>query len=291
MALHAAGTGAEHADLAARWALYPPAVVAMVAAAALFITGWWRLRARGRADLAAASRLLLFAAGLAVLALAVFSPLDPMGEEYLLSAHMLQHLALGDVAPLLVVLAAGGTLGLFVVPRPLLRWAGRDRAARAALRTLGRPSTALVIWTAVTAGWHVPALYELALANRWAHDLEHATMFAAGILVWTAILGTVPRTRMGHGRRALLALAVLAIGMVISQVIFLADPLYSVYVEQPERLFGLTPKADQVQAALMMSAEQILTFGTAAGLLFMAHVERQGQPAGDGASAVHDTDG
>jgi lysylphosphatidylglycerol synthetase-like protein (DUF2156 family) len=80
--------------------------------------------------------------------------------------------------------------------------------------------------------------------------------------------------RMSQARRAVLAISMFAVGMVVSQTLFLADPLYSVYVEQPERLFGLTPKADQVLAAMMMSAEQLLTLGTAAGLLAWAALER-----------------
>jgi putative membrane protein len=274
--LHAAGGGSEHLPLAARWSVDPRVLTAMALSATLFVIGWRRLRSRGRPDLAGYGRMALFAAGMAVVVLAIFSPLDPMGEEYLLSAHMLQHVLLGDVGPLLLVMAMSGTLALFAVPRPVLRTVGRNRPARAVLRVLGKPSTAVVVWVAVTAGWHIPVFYEYALANRWAHDLEHATMFGAGVLIWIAIIGAVPRTRMSRARRAVLAVSILGIGMVISQVLFLADPLYSVYIEQPERLFGLSPKADQVQAALLMSAEQILTFGTAAGLLLIAHVERVG---------------
>jgi len=71
------------------------------------------------------------------------------------------------------------------------------------------------------------------------------------------------------------------VGMVVSQAIFLADPLYDVYVNQPERLFGLTPKGDQVRASMLMTADQILTLGTAAGVLLWTHVERAAEIAHD----------
>lgn len=285
-ALHAGGEASGHADLAGRWSVDPLPLAAAALAAVLFALGWRRLRRRGRADLAGGGRAALFAAGLAVALLALFSPLDPIGEEYLLSGHMLQHVLLGDVAPLLLVLGLSGTLALFVVPRPLLRAVGRNRPARAVLRFVTRPSTAVVVWIAVMAGWHVPALFEYALAHRWAHDLEHATMFLAGFLLWLHVAGAIPRARMSHGRRAALAVGMVAVGMVISQTIFIADPLYSVYVEQPERLLGLSPKADQVRAAMLMTTEQILTLGVAAALLLWTHVERAEQQAREDMAAA-----
>jgi putative membrane protein len=285
-ALHAGGEASGHADLAGRWSVDPLPLAAAALAAVLFALGWRRLRRRGRADLAGGGRAALFAAGLAVALLALFSPLDPIGEEYLLSGHMLQHVLLGDVAPLLLVLGLSGTLALFVVPRPLLRAVGRNRPARAVLRFVTRPSTAVVVWIAVMAGWHVPALFEYALAHRWAHDVEHATMFLAGFLLWLHVAGAIPRARMSHGRRAALAVGMVAVGMVISQTIFIADPLYSVYVEQPERLLGLSPKADQVRAAMLMTTEQILTLGVAAALLLWTHVERAEQQAREDMAAA-----
>jgi len=119
---------------------------------------------------------------------------------------------------------------------------------RAVMRTLGRPATAVVVWAAVTIGWHVPAAYDYALEHRWAHDLEHATMLLAGVLVWIQVAGVVPRLRRSPARRAGLALTVFALGFVVSQVLFLSDPLYDVYIDQPERIFGLSPAADQVRA-------------------------------------------
>lgn len=240
----------------------------------LYAVGWRRLRRRGRPDLAGAGRAALFAAGLAVVVLAIVSPLDPIGEEFLFSGHMVQHIMLSDIGPLLLVAGVAGPLGLFVVPRPVLRTVGRRRGLRAAVRLLTRPSTAVVVWIAVMVGWHIPAMFALALENRIVHDLEHASMFVAGMLVWMTLLGAVPRHRLSEGRRAAIAVGLLAVGMVLSQWIFLADPLYDVYADQDERLFGLSPKGDQVRAAMIMSADQLLTLGTAAGLLLWAHVER-----------------
>lgn len=276
IALHA---GHEAVDVAPAyaWTADPLVLGALGAAAVVYAAGRRRLRRRGRPDLAAPPRVAAFAGGLLLMGLALLSPLDELGERYLLTAHMVQHLVLGDLAPLLLVAGVMGPLALFVVPRPALRAAGRSPRARAALRALTRPATALAIWVAVTAGWHVPAAYELALAHRWAHDLEHATMLAAGLLVWVVILGAAPRTAMSPGRRAAFALAVFFAGMVVSLWLFLSGPLYDVYAEQPVRLLGLSPETDQMRAALVMSAEQMLTLLTAAALLLWTHVERMAE--------------
>jgi putative membrane protein len=249
-------------------------LVGALALVILYAQGWLRLRRRGRPDLADGARAAAFGAGIAVIVLAVVSPLDEVGEEYLLSAHMIQHLLLGDVGPLLLALGLVGPLSLFLLTRPALRGLARVGPLRAAVRALGRPITAVVIWAAVTAGWHVPVAYEYALTHRWTHDLEHATMTLAGLLVWFQIVAVLPRLRRSPARRAGLALVVFAIGFVVSQVLFLTDPLYDVYVDQPERLFGLSPAADQVRAALFMGTEQLITLVGAAGLLLWTHLER-----------------
>lgn len=273
--LHAAGDAAERAhDLASAWSLAPVVVVAVVAAALLYAAGWRRLRARRRPDLASAGRAAAFAAGLVVILLALVSPLDAIGERYLLSAHMVQHLLIGDVGPALLALGLAGPLALFVVPRPVLRTVGRSRRARAVLRPLGRPATAFVVWVAVMGGWHVPALYGYALEHPPAHELEHATMVLAGLAVWLHIVAALPAMRMSAGRRAAYAVGLFVAGMVVSEVLFLSGPLYDVYIDQPERLLGLSPGADQMRAALFMSGEQILTLGTAAALLVWSHVDR-----------------
>jgi putative membrane protein len=254
-------------------------LIGAAAAVALYLAGRRRLRRRGRGDLAWAGRAALFIGGVAVVVLALVSPLDPIGEEYLLSGHMLQHLLLGDVGPVLIVLGLAGPLALFAVPRPVLRAVARRRPLRRAVRVVTLPAVAIAVWIAVTAGWHVPLLFEYALAHRWAHDLEHASMFLAGMLVWIVILGAVPRHAPSPGRRAAIAAGLLAAGMVVSQAIFLSGPLYDVYVAQDERLFGLSPAGDQARAALLMSTEQLLTLGTAAGALLWAHADRAAEAA------------
>ena len=93
LAAHAGGQGSPWTA----WGADPLVLMGVAVAAVLYGAGWWRLRGRGRPDLASLPRAACFAAGLAVIALALISPLDHIGEEYLLSAHMTQHMLIGDV--------------------------------------------------------------------------------------------------------------------------------------------------------------------------------------------------
>ena len=114
-------------ELGSAWS-FPPAVLAAAAVApALFAQAFLRLRGRGRADHTGWDRAALFGLGVAVLTLALVSPLDAAGEDYLLSAHMLQHVAVGDLAPALLVTAVRGPLVFFLLPQRLLRALARPR--------------------------------------------------------------------------------------------------------------------------------------------------------------------
>ena len=111
-------------------------VAAAVVAAALFAQGWLRLRRRGRADLAGWDRVVIFALGLAVALVALVSPLDRLAENSLLSAHMLQHVLIGDMAPALLVFAVRGPLLVFLLPAAVLAPLARNRGVRKVLGTL-----------------------------------------------------------------------------------------------------------------------------------------------------------
>jgi len=127
-------------------------------------------------------RLACFAAALACLALAVSPPLGG-ADERSLSAHMAEHLLLGDLAPLLAVLGCSGPL-----LAPLLRAPGA-----AALRRLGHPAVALALWAGALYAWHLPGAYEAALGSELVHVLQHGSFLLLGFNLWLALLGPLPR--------------------------------------------------------------------------------------------------
>jgi cytochrome c oxidase assembly factor CtaG len=255
-------------QLASAWDPAPLVLAGAAASALLFGRGWVRLRRRGRPDLASGSRLALFAAGLALATLALVSPLDAAGDTESLSAHMLQHLVIGDAGPALLVLAVRGPLLAFVVPAAVLRAMAGRRGLRAAFGALGRPTVAVGAWIVAMALWHVPAAYDAALRHPLLHDAEHLTFAAAGLLVWWQLVDPARHGRLSVAGRAAVAGVVFGAGQVLCMVLLLSPaPLYAAYADAPRRLFGLSALADQQYAGLVMTGEQFLTLGTCVALL------------------------
>jgi cytochrome c oxidase assembly factor CtaG len=258
-------------ELASAWEA-PPAVLAGSALAlVLFAQAWVRLRRRGRADLAGYDRLAMFVAAVVVGTLALVSPLDPIGEEYLLSAHMLEHVLIGDAAVALAMVALRGPLVFFLLPPWILGPLARARPLRSFLGLLLRPKVSFVVWATVFAGWHYPSAYDYVLDHQVAHDLQHVTFAIAGILVWAQLVDPGRRAELRRSGRIALAVALFACGQILSDVlIFSFDPLYSAYASQDERLLGLSPLADQQLAGVVMMVEQTLTLGICVALLLLA---------------------
>jgi putative membrane protein len=251
------------------WNPDPVTLAAAAVALALYARAFVRLRARGRS-----AHPFLFALGVAVGTLAVVSPLDALAENQLLSAHMAQHLLLGDLAPLLIVLGLRGPAAFFLVPPRILRALVRRGPLRRILSALLRPDVSFAFWAGSLAAWHVPQAYDAALAHPALHAFEHTTLFLGGLLLWTQIVDPARRAHLGPGRRAAFGALALVCGMVLCETLLAAGPLYAHYARIADRPFGLTWASDQTRAALLMLAEQIATLGAAVALLVRAHVER-----------------
>jgi len=223
--------------------------------------------------------LLIFAAGVALMALALLSPLDAIAEEYLLSGHMLQHVLIGDAAAALIVLGVRGPLVFFLLPRSATLRLGRLAPLRAVIRFLLRPQVSFAFWALSLALWHIPRAYEYALTHPVVHDVEHASFVFTGVLVWTQLIDPARRRALQRGGRLVLAVILFACGQVLADVlVFSFDPLYGAYAAQDERLLGLTALADQRLAGVVMMAEQLLTLGTCITLLLLgAHREAAGR--------------
>jgi putative membrane protein len=129
------------------------------------------------------------AAGLALIAVALASPLDARADR-LLSAHMAQHLLLGLAAPLCLVAGAPVRLALATLPP-----GGRQWLARTLHRLPLGPATGWAAFTAVMLGTHLTGLYELALRDPAVHALEHMAYLAAGLLFWAPLVGADPLPR------------------------------------------------------------------------------------------------
>ncbi|HUZ83406.1 MAG TPA: cytochrome c oxidase assembly protein [Gaiellales bacterium] len=264
-------------SFASSWTLDPGPLTAAAVGLALFAQAFVRLRRRGRADHAPWSRAVLFGLGVAVSVLPLVSPLDTIADSYLISAHMFEHVLLGDAGPALMVTAVRGPLAVFLLPGPVLRPIAHSHAVRGVLRFLLRPRVSLAAWILAMGTWHIPAAYDYTLTHQLVHDFEHVTFAIVGTLIWMQLVDPTHHHRLSVPQRLVFALVVFAAGQLLSDVfIFTLHPLYAAYAEQPARVLGLGPMLDQRLAGLVMMAEQTISLGICAVLL----LRQSRRPAG-----------
>lgn len=257
------------------WQPAPAVLVAAALALGLFFQGFVRLRRRGRRDHAGGDRAALFGLAVAVVLVGLVSPLEGFAEEAL-SAHMLQHVLIGDLAPALAMLALRGPLVFFILPPGVLGPLARSRGLRAVARFLLRPRVAFTLWTAAILGWHVPRVYDFALAHPWAHELEHGCFVLTGVLVWALLVDPARRGELTVGGRIGLAVAMFVVGQLLTDaLIFSSSPHYPAY----RGAHGLSALADQRLAGLVMMLEQLATLGTCIAVLLWPYLTRRRQPA------------
>jgi putative membrane protein len=244
----------------AGWTFAPIVLVALVAYVVLYVARWRRSRAEGGARAAPVGRLVLWCAGVLLLFIALISPVDELGEQ-LASIHMVQHLLIADLAPILL------TLGLTKwILRPATRRIHRiERAAG----PFGHPAFGVVAYVGAMWLWHVPALYNAALRHSTIHVLEHLTFAAAGLLYWWHLLSPI-RSRLrlgGMGPVLYMASTKVLVGVLGIVLAFSPDLIYDGYGTTGTRL-GLSPLDDLHVAGLLMALEQSLVMGIALAYLF-----------------------
>jgi cytochrome c oxidase assembly factor CtaG len=217
-------------------------------------------------------RLCCFAASVLVVLGALVSPVDSLAEE-LFAAHMVQHMLLLDIAPIL------GILGFTkVILRPVTRTV-HDVERRAG--ALAHPAFAVALYVGVIWAWHIPAAYDLAVRHGDVHVLEHLTFLIAGSLYWWHLISPI-RARMrlgGMGPIAYMGTSKLLVGALGIALAFAPSALYPYYEHVP-RIWGLSPLDDQAVAGLIMAVEQSLVMGIAIVVLFiraLAESEREQQ--------------
>ena len=221
-----------------------------------------------------------------VTVLAIVSPIDAIGESYLQSVHMLQHVLIADLGIALTVVAVRGPLTVFPLPRDLLVPLARVGWLRRLLASCCGRASATGLGARPRLVAH-PSLYEAALHHRHLHDLMHFSFVVGGLLVWTQIIDPSRHHRLTLGERLGYTALVFWTGQVMAYVILFDYAAVSTYVDQPVRLLGLSPLTDQKLAGLVMMVEQIATVGLAFVLLLRASrrraaaIARDGQPALD----------
>jgi putative membrane protein len=212
--------------------------------AALYVYAVGPYRERGNLGPPTTRRqLVAFILAQITLIVALLSPLDYIGDTYLFSAHMVQHLLLATIWPPLMLLAIPPWLGRRIVRLPVL-------GALLAFSTA--PVVATILFNVDIYVWHIPFMYDATLGHEYTHILEHLTFMAAGLLVWWPILGPVPERRLSYPMQSLYlflnAMFMMVLGIVFT---FAPDPFYAPYTQAP-RLWGMSAAADQQVGGLIM---------------------------------------
>ena len=215
----------------------------------------WRFRAVRREPAergATAWHAVAFAGAVAALLGALVTPVDGLGENYLFSAHMVQHVLLGDIAPLLLLLSLSR-----VILRPVTR---RLMRLERALGPFASPVTAIFVWLGTMYLWHIPALYDAALEHPLLHVLEHFSFFAAGIALWWPLVQPIPMRRSLTGLQPLGYIAAAKGGLAaLGLLLAWSSTAYYPFYEDVPRIWGLTAVEDQNVAGVIMMVEQSLT--------------------------------
>jgi putative membrane protein len=232
--------------------VHPSTVVGIIGLAALYEWGQRRTHRSGRAA--------LFYAGLATMFFALNGWLHDLSDSYLFSAHMVQHLMLAlIVAPLLVMGVTAEMLRPVIAVRgigPIARW-------------ITSPIRTFAIFNVVVAAWHLPPLYNFALAHHPVHIVQHLMFLAASVLMWWPVLSPIPELPRLSYPGQMLYLFLMSIPMaIISVYIAYADGiLYPMYASAP-RVWAITPMNDQLIGGLIMWIPGGLYFYTIISIVF-----------------------
>jgi putative membrane protein len=259
------------------WRFDPLVVIGLVLAAAAYA---WAVRSVNRAHPAnrqPAHRSWLFGSGLAVIAVALASPIEAY-EGSLFSVHMVQHMLLELVAAPLLLAAGPITLALRAASPAVRRRLLAILQSRA-MHVASFPVIAWVAFAAVNWGWHFSVFYDQALENQLLHYLQHATFLAAALLFWWPVIGVDPSPwRLPHPVRLLYLFLAMPQNSFLGVALLSASTvLYPHYVTNV-RDWGPTPLEDQQIGGMLMWVGGDVAFlaGMAVVVLaWMRHEERR----------------
>jgi putative membrane protein len=257
------------------WTFEPSIIIGLVVLYVGYLIATARERYRFKdSEPLTSGQFTAFTAGVVVLFFALLSPIDLLGDDYLFSAHMTQHMLLTLVAPPLLLL---GTPGWLFHP---LR---RSRRMLQIARFFANPYLGFLSFNVVFSIWHVPNLYDAALASEPIHIVEHLSFIATALLTLLPVMSpTALFPRLAPPVQVLYlflqSLLPTALGAIIA---FDAAPLYSFYVQAP-RLWGLTVMEDQLYAGLIMWIGGALFWLLALTIVFFKWFNRQEPVEGQG---------
>jgi cytochrome c oxidase assembly factor CtaG len=244
--------------------------VATALAGILYAVGVARMRRRWPAWRTAA-----FFLGLAALLAALASPIDGYASISF-TVHMVQHMLLTVVAAPLLMVGAPIRPLLRGLPRSvragIVRPLARSSIVRALVHLLRHPLVAAGLYVGGLYAWHVPGLYDAAVADARVHVIEHAWFFVSALLFWSVVIDPEPfRATLGYAARLpyLLVLGAAQNTVLGGVLSFTTRPLYSAYAGMPDAgLFGFDRVTDQRVGGAIMWVAGDFVFLAAASIAF-----------------------
>jgi putative membrane protein len=241
------------------WTFAPVVIASLIAYGVVYGLRWRTVRKEGGPRAAPTGRAVMWGIGIALLFVALISPIDRLGEQFA-TFHMVQHLLIADLAPIALTLALTKH-----ILRPATR---RIHRIEQAAGPFGHPAFGVVAYVGAMWAWHIPALYDAALEHAPVHVLEHLSFAAAGLLYWWHLLSPI-RSRMrlaGMGPILYMASTKLLVGFLGILLAFSPEVIYA--YDWSGTKWGLTPLDDQNVAGLTMALEQSIVMGIALAFLF-----------------------
>jgi len=221
---------------------------------------WIRARTLARQGRPVAPwRMASFGLGVGLILIALLSPVAHIGGELVL-AHMAQHVLMADLAALLLVL---GLTGPLLQPLLATRLAHR-------LRVLAHPVVAFSLWAVDLYVWHIPALYQAAVAHDSVHALQHTSFVFLGFTMWLALLGPLPQPAwFGNGAKLVYIVAVRLTGALLGNVFVWSGAVFYPDYRPGEASWDITPLQDQGAAGTIMMIESSIVTVVLLGWLFV----------------------
>ena len=227
----------------------------LVVVALIYLRGWFQIR-KTRSSQFPEWRLVSFLLGIAVIWLAIASPLDGFADA-LLSAHMVEHLLLMSFVPPLLLAGWPVVPMLRGLPSAFTRHIVGPLIRRRRLRQLAHwLVTPIVAWLAMNLtflAWHIPAAYDFALEHEHWHEFEHLSFLGTSILFWWPLVRPWPSRAKGLGWFMLpyLVLADIVNTALSAFLAFCERPVYDYYLKEPNA-FNIAPAVDQRAGAVIM---------------------------------------